>query len=132
MPINADMQCVYGCVGSLGVLSGILGFRMSLFRVAGSPGEADPESDLNKWYLANMLHSEWAPVGAGLALALVAKGTAQKSAAARNCVAIFATSRWIFTLAVLFCDKIAIKMPAMMSMYGTVFAMGGMLLIPSY
>eukprot|EP00672_Neobodo_designis_P025065 CAMPEP_0174851028 /NCGR_PEP_ID=MMETSP1114-20130205/21269_1 /TAXON_ID=312471 /ORGANISM="Neobodo designis, Strain CCAP 1951/1" /LENGTH=43 /DNA_ID= /DNA_START= /DNA_END= /DNA_ORIENTATION= len=42
MPINADMHCVYGCIGSMGVLSAILGFRMSMFRVAGSPGEDDP------------------------------------------------------------------------------------------
>ena len=131
MPINADMQCVYACIGSMGVLSGILGFRMSMFRLAGSPGESDPESDLNRWYLANQLQAEWAPVGVGLGLALVAKGTAAKCACARNCIAIFATARWAFVLAQLFCPKIATMAPAMMSMYASTFAMGGMLLIPA-
>lgn len=126
----ADMNCVYGCIGSLGVLSGLLGARMSVYRVNGSPGEADPNSELNRWHLANQLHAEWAPVGVGLGLALLARGTLQKSQTARNMVAVFATARWIFTLALLFCDQMAVKGPAMGAMYGTTFAMAGMLLTP--
>ena len=50
---------IFGCVGALAILGNGHGLRMSFFRVAGSPGEADPNSSLNKFYLAQQLTAEW-------------------------------------------------------------------------
>lgn len=50
------------CAGALALVSGALGLKMSMFRLAGSPGEKDPESALNKWWLSQSLAAEWNPV----------------------------------------------------------------------
>jgi hypothetical protein len=130
--MDPDMLCIYSSMGSLGALSFLLGFRMSLYRMNDSPGERDPHSDLNKWSLQQHLHAEWMPVGVGLGLALVAKGTMRRSALARNLLAFFAASRWIFTVANLTMkNPKPVMMPAMTAMYATVLGMSTMLLIPS-
>ena len=129
--LTADMPCVYSCIGSLGALSVVLGFRMSLFRINGSPGENQPDSPLNRWHLANQLHSEWAPVGVGMALALAMRGTAQHNGLARNLIALFSLSRWVFAGAVIYCPKIQLMMPSMMTMYGTLAGMALLLLCPT-
>lgn len=130
--MNADMRCVYASIGSMGVLSGLLAFRMSLYRVAGSPGEDKEDSDLTNMYWTQQLNAEWVPVGVGLGLALVAKGTMQKCAVARNLLALFCLSRWVFVAARLGLrsNPMPLAFPSMMTTYAATFGMSAMLMLP--
>jgi hypothetical protein len=72
--LTDDGACVYACIGVLMLQHGLMALRMSMYRLAGSPGEGKPNSPLNRFSEQQLLHAEWAPVGAILGLALMHKG----------------------------------------------------------
>ncbi len=59
----------YASLGALGLLSVSMALRMSFYRLAGSPGDGEPNSPLTIFYEYQMLNAEWAPIGGFLALA---------------------------------------------------------------
>lgn len=84
------------CIGSLAGLSLTLALRMSFFRLAGSPGESDPNSNLNDWYLHQQLASEWNPLLMILFLALQVQKV--DSPIATTAAVIVTASRFAFFL----------------------------------
>lgn len=65
----------FQALGGLGGLCGLMALRMSMFRLAGSPGESDSKSPMNRFSEIQLLNAEWAPVGGFLILAnILAKG----------------------------------------------------------
>jgi len=79
---SSNSDIIYGCCGALAILAGGLGVKMSQFRVAGSPGENDPNSALNKWYLHNQLVAEWNATLIPLFLAANVAGVNDRAATA--------------------------------------------------
>ena len=65
------LDTYFQCIGALTLLGGFQALQMSLFRMAGSPGERDPNSRLNKTSEMQLLTAEWNPVGICLMLALI-------------------------------------------------------------
>jgi hypothetical protein len=135
--LNPDMACVYSCMGSLGALGVALGLRMSLVcRLRGCECTTAGGNKLNcncgQWYEQQQLHQEWAPLGIGLGLALIAKGTFAKNPAARHLFALFTASRWIFTITNLVSKErvVPIIAPTMLFMYGSLGGMAALLLVP--
>jgi hypothetical protein len=57
----AGLETYFQCVGALSMLGGALAFRMSLYRLAGSPGDGNPSSPLSKMSELQLLTSEWTP-----------------------------------------------------------------------
>jgi hypothetical protein len=137
LPIpNNDMNSIFSftpsafaSLGFLGAYSGALALRMSLYRLAGSPGEGNPNSPLERFSVQQLLNAEWAPVGAFLSLALVQQGSASRSSV-DLLTAAFVASRVLF-LAAHYVPK-ALEEPldivAMSTTYLTTFAMSGMLM----
>ena len=64
-------DCYLTCMGSLGALCGLLGMKMTSFRVAGNPGENDEQSPMTRWYWTQQLTVEWTAVGAPMMLWLL-------------------------------------------------------------
>jgi hypothetical protein len=96
--LTDDGACVYACVGVLLLQYGLMALRMSMYRLAGSPGEGKPNSPLNRFSELQLLHAEWAPVGAILGLALLHQGKLPPFY--RDClIGSFALSRVAFTTA---------------------------------
>jgi hypothetical protein len=124
---NAD--CVYACIAVLAGLYGLLALRMSMFRLAGSPGEAKPNSPLNRFSEVQLLTAEWIPVGAVLALALVQKGALP--AFYRDCLfGTFTVARVTFAAAKLgFIPGLGFPLgvASMVSCYLATFGMAGAL-----
>ena len=121
---------ILGCVGALAVLGNGLGLRMSFFRVAGSPGEADPNSPLQKMYLAQQLTAEWNGTLLPLFLALNAAKITD-SAAVGTVVAITA-SRIAFGVKVTGVTPSSLSKPigyvTMITTYLGTFYLGGRLI----
>lgn len=90
-------QCAYTSIAACGILYVLLALRMSFFRLAGSPGENKINSPLNRWYEVQMLTAEWTPIGIGLGLALLHKGTAPVEWV-EWLLGAFCTARYIFAL----------------------------------
>ena len=124
----------FKCIGSLTILGGALAYRMSDYRVAGSPGEDVEDSPLNRTYEAQMLTAEWNPVGTGLMLALYLKHP-QLNEITRlvgtTAAIAFTVSRFLF-VARYWMDKkysITVGMPTMITTYLATFTMAGLLMI---
>ena len=123
------------CIGVLGIQAGLQALRMSFFRLAGSPGESDPNSDLNRHYLAQQLTAEWNPLGMVLILAGRMIGNrGKKECCLQHCVFtgaanLFVISRLGFTAGCLYFPQHHKKfgMPTMIGTYLSVFTMGGIL-----
>jgi hypothetical protein len=127
---NNEMSSVYlQCVGALSLMSGALALRMSMFRLAGSPGEDKPNSPLNNWWLNQTLAAEWNPLVIGLLLALHVRGD--------NSTASVATAITLTAARFLFASKAfapkALAFPlgfgSMVTSYFAVFFLGGKLLL---
>jgi hypothetical protein len=84
----------YLSLGILGALCGALALRMSMYRLAGSPGEDKPNSPLNRFSELQLLNAEWAPVGAFLTLAAIQRGV--PAASVNLLTALFVGSRLSF------------------------------------
>ena len=137
---NFTMSCVpltdLQCIGILALQSCFQALRMSFFRLAGSPGENDPKSDLNRHHLAQQLTAEWNPLGMVLILAnrFLVKDADGDSWGCVFAIAanLFVLSRVTFTLRVLFYEKlsflpnIALMMP-MIFCYAATAIMGALL-----
>ena len=127
MPAPEGSECVFACIGTLFLLYVALAFRMSLYRLAGSPGEDKPNSPLNRFYEVQMLTAEWVPVGAILALALLYKGTLPSFYI--DClVGSFTLSRILFAAAALrYIPIFAVRVVAMSTCYLVTIAMAAAL-----
>ena len=90
------LEVYYQCIGALSLLGGALALRMSLFRMAGSPGENDARSPLNRTSEMQLLTAEWNPVGITLMLALILRR--DTSYLATLFAALFTAGRFLFTL----------------------------------
>lgn len=123
------MSIYLQCVGALSLLSGGLALRMSFFRLAGSPGESDPNSPLNKWYETQCLAAEWNPLAVGLLLACFAKKD-ESVLSAWMAVALTA-SRFTFAIRSFAPKKLQfpIGFVSMNVSYAAVFVLGASLLL---
>lgn len=124
------MSSIYlQCVGALSLLSGGLALKMSMFRLAGSPGENDPASPLNNWWLAQSLAAEWNPVAIGLLLALHLRN--DSSPVAYGFALALTIARFVFAARVVAPKSLwySIGMPSMVTSYVAVFILGGKLLL---
>eukprot|EP00658_Telonema_sp_P-2_P052898 TRINITY_DN4122_c0_g1_i3.p1 TRINITY_DN4122_c0_g1~~TRINITY_DN4122_c0_g1_i3.p1 ORF type:complete len:156 (+),score=64.88 TRINITY_DN4122_c0_g1_i3:141-608(+) len=125
------------CIGVLGIQAGLQAFKMTLFRLAGSPGEQDPNSDLNRHYLAQQLTAEWNPIGMVLILAgrTLMSHKDNEGCKTKNCIFsaaanAFVVGRLAFTAVVLFAPQHHMKVApaAMIATYLSTFTMAGLLL----
>ena len=119
----------FKCIGALAVLGGLQAFRMSMFRLAGSPGEQDPTSPLSKTHEKQQLTAEWNPVGFALLLALILrKDTTPLS---KGLAVAFTASRFGFA-STIYLPK-AVQFPvaftSMIATYAATFGIGGALLL---
>ncbi|CUG05837.1 membrane-associated protein, putative [Bodo saltans] len=124
------MSSVYlQCVGALSLLSGALAFRMSLFRLAGSPGEDKPNSPINNWGLTQCLAAEWNPLVIGLLLALHLRGD-NSTVSVATAVALTA-SRIVFAGRTVAPKALAypVSFGSMVTSYLGVFLLSGKLLL---
>ena len=119
---------IFGSIGTLGAMSALMAFRMSMYRLGGSPGGDKPNSPLNKFSDEQLLHAEWAPVGAFLALAMYAKGTSAEYTA--YLIAAFTASRIVFTASMFLSDsrRTLVGLPAMVTCYAATLGMSAMLI----
>ena len=110
----------YASLGLLGGLCTALALRMSFYRLAGSPGEAKPNSPLNVLSEVQLLTAEWAPLGAFLALAAKQKGA--PALPVDILTATFVASRVTFVASRFVGDsfKMAVGFPSMVVTYGAV------------
>jgi hypothetical protein len=124
------MSSVYlQCVGALSLMSGALALRMSMFRLAGSPGEDKPNSPLNNWWLNQTLAAEWNPLVIGLLLALHVRG--DNSTASVATAITLTAARFLFASKA-FAPKVLafpLAFGSMVTSYSAVFFLGGKLLL---
>ncbi len=114
--------CVFASIGALFVLYVLMAMRMSFYRLAGSPGEGKPGSPLERFHEVQMLAAEWTPIGAGLALGLVVKGTVPSFY--RSClVGAFVASRFLFTVSKLNRLPMIVNVVSMVTCYTAALAM---------
>ena len=116
-------------IGALTLLGGFQAFRMSMFRLAGSPGEQDPTSPLSKTHEKQQLTAEWNPVGIALLLALILrKDTTPLS---KGLALAFTAGRFGFA-STIYLPK-AVQFPvafaSMISTYVATFGIAGKLLL---
>lgn len=115
--------------GTLSLFGGLLALKMSFFRLAGSPGEQDPESPLNKWWLSQTLAAEWNPLCIGLFLAMHVKG--DDSDVAKYSAILLTFARLVFGVRHLFPKSLyfPIGFPSMVTSYAAVFVLSSKLLL---
>ena len=121
------MVSVYTSMGALGVLYTALAFRMSMYRLAGSPGEDEPNSRLNRFHELQMLTAEWTPIGIGLGLALVFKNTAPTQWIELLVAAVVLT-RYVFAATRILKLSYVFGVLSMTGCYIATFAMSGLLI----
>ena len=123
----SDKQLFFGSVAALGALSAGLAFRMTAYRLAGSPGEGKPSSAMSRVSERQLLNAEWAPLGAALGVALWVQGAAPEWTA--RLMALFTATRFIFAAALLVPEgaRFGVVLPTMVTCYGATFAMAGLL-----
>eukprot|EP00759_Apiculatamorpha_spiralis_P055005 PhF_6_TR7197/c0_g1_i1/m.10759 len=111
------------CTGALAVFSGLLCFRMSLYRLKGSPGESDPKSDLNKWHLAQTLNQEWNATL--LPLFIAAHLSNLKCPTVNAAIIAVSASRVTFVIAKVFdTNSLRLAFPSMLTTYLGTFYIG--------
>jgi hypothetical protein len=124
------MSSIYlQCIGALSLLSGALALKMSMFRLAGSPGEADPESPLNRWWLSQSLAAEWNPLAIGLLLALHVRDDG--SMVGYMGALVLTAARFVFAMRSLLPKRhwMTVGVPSMTVSYAAVFILGAKLLL---
>ena len=121
------------CVGAIGALCGAMAWKMTLFRLAGSPGEGEEKSPLTKWYWAQQLTCEWASIGTPLLLALQMRNLSEdttKGKVAKIAATVFTVTRFTFAIArTVAPDSLIFPLSAgsMVPTYAATFTMAGVL-----
>lgn len=97
------------CMIAAGVLANVLGFRMSMFRVAGTLGPNEQQlktPSFQKWSRVQLNNAEWAPIIMILQLTIhiLSKGSVSKSAATACLFANMGTLSYIVGVLVFFGD----------------------------
>ncbi len=121
-------------VGALGFLSVGMALRMSLYRLAGSPGDGEPNSPLTIFSQYQLLNAEWAPVGAFLAIANVVKGSNKEWT--NGLTFAFVAARCLFALLSIMPPlkskkslQFCMAFPAMCTTYFSAFGLASLLVV---
>jgi hypothetical protein len=134
-PTYQEAALAYQSIGALGLLAVSLALRMSMYRLAGSPGENVVNSPLNRAYEAQQLTAEWTPLGICLILANLLKVTPETQGFLNIAAVTFCVCRYIFTARYFLPTGVAnsirqVSILAMTTCYFAAFALVALLFCP--